>query len=627
MRISYESGVSGTIALAAEELSAYLERMVEELPGPEWTIRLMSDESSFQGNCNDSFRIRIGPHGGCITGNNDRSVLLAVYDYLHYLGCRFLLPQKEYEVVPRTEKGKLEASYEKQASFFHRGVCIEGADSFENILSYIEWLPKVGFNSFFLQFKSPYAFMERWYRHLENPYVPAQDYAPGDAVRDMGRLEAEIKRRGLMLHKAGHGWTGEVLGYPTVSWNRETEREEEGLTPRMAMIRGKRGLFGGVPANTNLCYHNADAVDAFVELVVDYARKNPSVDYLHVWLADEYNNICECPGCVQTTLSDQYVGLLNEIDRRLTEENLDTHIVFLLYQELLWPPVVQRLNHPGRFVLMFAPISRTFEKSYELDGEEAALPTYVRNRVTLPTNLAENMAFLKQWQKIFDGGSFVYDYPLGRAHYGDLGYVHIAEVIYGDIQRLDRMKLDGYISCQELRAAFPNALPNYMMAYTLFQKDVGEREVMEEYFSACYGEGWENALAYLTRLSDLSCCDYVNGKGGRGSREMARRMEQVIQCCQEFEKELYGHCGADGIWDTFFWELLAYHRHYILLFADALRLLAEGEEGQAGRKWEAMREYICLNEQKYQPFFDVYRILEVTRKYTGFCTDGKSDRP
>ncbi|MDE6203744.1 MAG: DUF4838 domain-containing protein, partial [Lachnospiraceae bacterium] len=123
--------------------------------------------------------------------------------------------------------------------------------------------------------------------------------------------------------------------------------------------------------------------------------------------------------------------------------------------------------------------------------------------------------------------------------------------------------------------------------------------------------------AYLTKLSDLNCCDYVNGKGERGSQEIAGRMEQVIQCCQEFEKEIAGHCGKDGMWDTFFWELLSYHRNYILLFADALRLLAEGEEEQAGQKWEAMREYICLNEQKYQPFFDVYRILEVTRKYTG----------
>ena len=152
MKISYEEGASQAVILAAEELSAYLNRMLKEPPGNDWEVHLVRDEDSFSGNCNDSFKIQIGENGGNIIGNNDRSVLLAVYDYLHGLGCRFLMPQKEYEVVPCIGKEKLIAAYEKQASFYHRGICIEGADSFENIMDYIEWLPKVGYNSFFLQF-------------------------------------------------------------------------------------------------------------------------------------------------------------------------------------------------------------------------------------------------------------------------------------------------------------------------------------------------------------------------------------------------------------------------------------------------------------------------------------------
>src|SRR5699024_11067368 len=170
---------------------------------------------------------------------------------------------------------------------------------------------------------------------------------------------------------------------------------------------------------TNLCFHNGDAVEAFADLVVKYAKTNPTVDYLHVWLADEYNNVCECEGCQQTTPSDQYVSLLNEIDRRLSMEGLDTRVVFLLYQELLWPPLKERLRNPDRFVLMLAPISRTFEASYDLTGPEASMPPYERNRIVLPTNLQENLAFLRGWQQLFQGDSFVYDYPLGRAHYGD----------------------------------------------------------------------------------------------------------------------------------------------------------------------------------------------------------------
>lgn len=617
MKIAYKDDASQTIRFAAEELAGYLNRMVKGLPKEDLEIYLASDTEDFPADDNDSFKIQIGEKEGSIIGNNDRSVLLAVYDYLHYLGCRFLMPEKKYEIVPVIEKEKMKAFYKKRASFYHRGVCIEGADSFENVVNYIEWMPKIGFNSFFLQFKSPYAFLERWYSHLKNPYAEAEHYTPEDALKDMKLFEQEIKKRGLMLHKAGHGWTGEALGYQTVSWNVESPKRNEQLMHRMAMINGERKLYGGVPANTNLCYHNSDAIDAFANLVVDYARENPDMDYLHVWLADEYNNLCECADCSQTTLSDQYVELLNEIDRRLTEEGLDTHIVFLLYQELLWPPVIKRLQHQERFVLMFAPISRTFEKSYELGDIETPIPVFERNHNVLPTKLSENMAFLRGWQKIFQGESFVYDYPLGRAHYGDFGYVHIAGVIHSDIQKLEQMGLNGYISCQELRAALPNALPDYMMAYTLCWKDTEEAELIKEYFSACYGEAWEDVLSYLTELSRLSSCDYVNGKGERCSSEIAGRMECISQCCIAFEKEIVKHRNADGKWDTIFWEILEYHRNYVILFSEVLHQLSSGNEKQAYRNWETMREFICRNEQKYQPFLDVYRILEVTCKYTG----------
>lgn len=622
MKIHFAADASETILFAAEELSGYLKKMADGLERTEWEVALERDDSLFPGSRKDGYRIEIGPKGGRIAGKNDRSVLLAVYDYLHHLGCRFLMPQKKCEIIPYVSREELAAVYEKEASYFHRGVCIEGADSLENILDYIAWLPKMGYNSFFLQFKSPYAFMSHWYSHAENPYAQAQPYTQEDACRDMARLEREIKKRGLLLHKAGHGWTGEALGYQTVSWDVGEKKEEELFTDRMAMIDGKRGLFHGIPANTNLCYANGQAKEAFVSLVVSYAQENPQMDYLHVWLADNYNNLCECPACKATTLADQYVELLNEMDQRLTAAGLGVRIVFLLYQELLWPPVKKRLEHPERFVLMFAPISRTFEKSYELEGEKGegpkkALPAFCRNHITLPTSLAENMAFLKGWQDIFQGDGFVYDYPLGRAHYGDLGYVHIAKVLYGDIQKLEEMGLDGYISCQELRAAFPNALPNYVMGRALFQKSEGIEDIIMEYYEACYGKDAQKTLEYLSRLSDLSSCDYVNGKGSRKDQDMAGRMAQAVECCEAFREEILRHGNTQGEYENIYWEILEHHSNYVLLFARALRFLALGEREAASLQWEAMREYICRKEAEYQPYLDVYRVLEVTKHYTG----------
>ena len=599
--------IEKTLSFAGDELCRYLQLM-------------LPDESAFSvslavepRNGNDAFRIDMTQSGGSITGSNARSVLLGVYDYLHHLGCRFLTPVKETEVIPRITTEKLPAHYEKHASFKHRGICIEGANSVENILDFIDWLPKVGYNSFFLQFKVPYIFLSRWYHHDENPLKDAEPYTIADAIVHMTQLEQEISKRSLLLHKFGHGWTGEVLGSDTVgSWNAVKNQVSPERLSMAAQVDGKRGFYMGIPANTNLCFSNPETTDTFADLVLSYARENPSVDYLHIWLADEYNNICECEDCCKTTISDQYVALLNEIDRRLTEEGLPTRLVFLLYQELLWPAVRERLRNPNRFVLMFAPISRTFERSYDLGDVSDSIPDFVRNQIILPTKLSENLAFLKAWQTQFSGEGFVYDYPLGRAHYGDFGYVHISRIIGQDIKKLRQMGLDGYISCQELRASSPNMLPNYVMGNLLFQEDANVEAVIQEYFDAAYPEQPELAKNYLEQLSRLSSCDYLNGKGPRVNPDMAQRMAAIAELCRTMQHTL------QNMPDTSHWQALEHHNGYILRLSQAMESLAAGKPELAASPYQQMRMYICQTEPDFQSWLDVYRVLEVTQKYTGF---------
>ncbi len=42
---------------------------------------------------------------------------------------------------------------------------------------------------------------------------------------------------------------------------------------------------------------------------------------------------------------------------------------------------------------------------------------------------------------------------------------------------------------------------------------------------------------------------------------------------------------------------------------------------QANAAWCAFRSWLCAREGEWQPDVDVYRVLEVTQKYTGFCPD------
>lgn len=67
--------------------------------------------------------------------------------------------------------------------------------------------------------------------------------------------------------------------------------------------------------------------------------------------------------------ADFYVRMLNEVDRRLTARGLSTRIGFILGYDLLWTPLKERIENPGRFLLLFAPITRTYREPYLRDGE------------------------------------------------------------------------------------------------------------------------------------------------------------------------------------------------------------------------------------------------------------------
>ena len=619
INVIYQHDAHPAIRFAGDELKRYLGRMLPASGGRSLTVEIALFQHTEEGGP-DRFQVRAAPERISVTGNRPRSVLLGAYDCLRRLGCRFLGPGEDCEVIPPVSPEDLACDYEVTASFLHRGVCIEGADSRENVLAFIDWLPKAGYNSFFLQFKSPYIFYARWYQHRGNPLREPEPFTLADAYAWMEEAEQELARRGLLLHKVGHGWTGEALGCEAQSWDSIPEPLAEDKRALAAQVNGRRELWGGVPANTNLCFHNGDAVDAFAGLVTDYARSHPNVDYLHVWLADAFNNVCECEGCRETTPSDQYAALLNEIDRCLTEAGLDTRIVFLLYQELLWPPVKERLANPDRFVLMFAPISRTFEQSYRVEETLPGLPPYERNRIVLPTSLGENLAFLRGWQEQFTGDSFIYDYPLGRAHYGDFGYVKLARVISGDVKRLKALGLNGYISCQELRAGLPNFFPSYVLGRTLMDGSADVNELMNEYFAAAYGEDWPLVADYLFRLSSLSSTDYINGKGPRQDEAFAVRMDNIRELCLNFTPTLDAHRTAQG-WATPFWAVLDYHREYVLRLSRALRRLAQGDAEKAAECRRAFRDLICEKEPEFQAWLDVYRVLEVTENYTGLRGD------
>ena len=554
----------------------------------------------------DTILVDVCQGAGILTAAHPRAVLIAVYRFLHRLGCRYLFPGVGGEQIPqrKLDADALSVRLQHTPSYHHRGICIEGSLHYQHVKDMIDWLPKVGMNTYFVQFQTPSDFFRRFSNEPHQPDLPATALSDEDVSHLWARLEEELLLRSLQYHAVGHGWTCEPFGVPGRGWDVHTTIPDS-IAPYLAKVNGSRSFWGGVPLNTNLCYSNPIVRERMTDAIVEYCRSHPAVDYLHVWLADGANNHCECEECAKSTPADEYVRLLNELDAKLSAQSITTRIVALIYVDLLWEPQREQIQNPDRFVLMFAPITRTYSHAFaDFDtNEPITLTPYVRNQLKMPASVAENVARLKKWQQQqLPGDSFDFDYHLMWDHCIDPGYMTCARILHTDMVNLQRIGLGGMISCQTQRAAFPTGLPMYAMACALWDRSSEFDSVCEEYFTAAYGEYAKQVQAYLQRLSDLFDPVYVR-------KEKPLNADEIRQSCQSAKREIQ-RFSADFSLDVqsshIPWQRLAYHADLCLLYADVLiAFLGGGDEAQRHAAQTALIDALYRAEPYVHPALDV----------------------
>jgi len=450
------------------------------------------------------------PRGGVVylTGSNPRSVLFAAYRLLEEMGAVFLRPGPDGEVLPRKAGAALpRRAIREKASYRHRGVSIQGAPRLEHVLDLLDWMAKKKMNSFELMFRHSGVFWRDGYAGLEMDAASrAERLSDADCLALDDRVIARVQENGMVLHRVGHGWTTAAAGYVGYDWETLTALPEGVRQSWLAEIDGRRELFHGVAINTELCYSNPEARAALVEEAVVYARQHSEVDVLLVWMSDTRNNKCECAECRKKTPSDWYAIAINEIAARLKAEHIPTRVNFLGYQDLLWPPA-ETTFATDNVVFMYAPIWRCFrhpladpkcDQDHALTSDRPAL-----NRCELPSTNRIYAEAAKQWQQLGIRDSFLFDYHLWRVVWEDGMGQDIGAVMAQDVKDLRDFGLDGFISCQTMRAFYPLPyLPN-VMADMLWNRELPVRPHRKGIMSAGFGEHAGEAEEYFARLVRL----------------------------------------------------------------------------------------------------------------------------
>lgn len=557
----------------------------------------------------DGIYIDVDLNRGIIAGTNPRSVLLGVYRFLRELGCRWIRPGNDGEIIPKKDLSNVRVKILEQASYRHRGICIEGAVSYQNVADIIDWSPKVGLNSYFIQFREAYTFFDRWYSHINNPLKEKEPFSI-DMARDFVKnLAFEINKRDLLYHAVGHGWTCEPFGIPGLGWEKYDGPIPEDYIQYTAEIGGKRGLWEGIPLNTNLCYSNPKVREIITDSIVEYLEEHPEVDVLHFWLADGSNNQCECDECKKALPSDFYVMMLNELDRKLSSKGIDTKIVFLLYVDLLWPPERERIENPDRFIMMFAPITRTYSTSFSNVEIDKVIPEYRRNNLIFPKSIEENLAFLKKWQEIFGGDSFDFDYHLMWSHYADLGYMYISKVLYDDIRALRNIGLNGLISCQVQRVFFPTGLPMYVMAKTLWDHKADLSDILEEYFSSAFGPDGNLVKKYMEKLSSIF--PLVLSMRERPLSLESVNLNEIREIIEGMKSIIERNISSEITAISKSWLYIKYHRDLMYKLILILEKVSKNEYDLALKEWQELKHFLQREEDVLQPVFDLFEFISV----------------
>ena len=622
-------GTHKTVSFAANELARYLKTMdkyvlIDQRIYDKYDATLTNviwvglTPLVEYAKLDDEILIDIKDGAGIITGANVRAVLIAAYRFLRELGCRWIRPGDDGEIIPtrKLDRAALFARVHETPSTTYRSVCSEGATTYEHFFSMLDWLPKVGMNCYLMQFFAPLGNFKLWRMHKYNPFKSEEKLPTFDEVlASKNRFDEEAMKRSMIYIGVGHCFTTRPFGISD-SYVRDINdpRLTEDYKKYLAKINGERTLFNNTLNFTQLCYSKKEVRDTITDFAVEYCKNTPVLSILSVTLADGMNNYCECEECSKYSASEWYVTILNEMDEKFTAAGLDIKILVSLYVDLLWAPEKAKLNNPDRFILELCPSSRTYSHPlYDLkcDPESIELPPYERNKLVLPREVEPLVAHFEAWKKTAPCPSVLFDYQMMWDHYLDPGYASCARMLHLDTTGLEKLGLEGYISCQEHRCAFPTGLPMYAMAAGLWDKDSKFEDISRDYYAAAFGKDGPAVEAYLEKISELFDPAFMRNDHVEAHHNVIERMDAVDALLNEFETS---HIAPNRDKNAS-WKYLSYHTTYCKLYAELVRTYAHGDQAKIDAVTRALTAYHFSLEEETHTVFDNFYFDEVYQRW------------
>ena len=453
-----------TLDFAARELSHYLKEMTgkdyplmcareQQTPA---AVQLAVDSSLAE----DEYWIRRVDFGVEIVGGNARGCLYGAYGFLRALGCRWPLPGKAYEVIPRRTAIDFSGpDIRSKPAIKHRGILWALMSYDEDLLEIVDYLAKNGFN-FMLIHGGP---------------IPS-DY--------LVKLDESLRARDMGVEWGGHFMPGYL-----------PRSEFEHHPEYFRMENGQR------TPSLNMCPSSSEAADIVAKKsLADWTRLKTlsRFEMLHMWPDDlDRGGWCSCPLCAGLSDSDQALKMLNAVAERLPLGQ--TAIAHLSYHATAQCPKTIK-PHPN-VRLFYSPRERCYHHAM---GECEANRRY--------------LDWLKPQIQWFPNEPEVFDYCLDLILFRMMP-MPLHPVIGRDVKVYREIGIDRITNHAFQRySEWAYGVNYYVLGKSLWRGE-GSPDDIQEYCQAMYGPRAETMRQYFDALFEL-CATAMETCGYEGFADM-----------------------------------------------------------------------------------------------------------
>ena len=373
----------------------------------------------------DGYRIEVSPSGIDLLARESRGLLYAVYDLLKEIGCAFVYPGEEEEIVPRLNEINIPlGSRSEQPSIEHRGLAFYGLDgtSIELGRKIIDWMAKNRFNIVLVSEDRP-------------------SDCPGNAHACIWRevseeLLPELQKRGFLIDMSEHSTH---VFFPRSLFKEHPEW--------FALNDGKR-----TPGQ--ICYSNSEAVEYYAQAQVEYAEIHPEIHFLGTWPLDG-GGYCECENCKSIETVFKAAARVAESVHSVRP---DLAVEHLAYRQQTWE-IPQTVPVPENVSVLFCPSDKINLARSWVEATKEARGTYLfeykmGDNYHFTTNVWLRPEFAKNVAR----------------HAVEIGYRGVIS-LYLPIQNWWRLSFN-----------------NYFFAAACWDNDLNIEQELENYYRNYYGE-------------------------------------------------------------------------------------------------------------------------------------------